>query len=307
MPEAFFDNVPTYDWNTPDQNWWRSHHFLSSRGGIAAQVYGSAVRGTEDAHTEALLLLDRLAERSYLSTHTVAWTLLAADALFSNLEGTSTMEVVTPEGVKQEITTHPGDNRVYGNLNTQESVAVKVTNVSETGNIFGSLVYRGYPLKAPTEGEEHQIEVMRNYVSEEGWLLKPPYSVPQGTRLFVVITARQTTELDQLSNVVVEDWLPAGLELENQRLLGDIQLPNLPETVSQVPPWETDYIDYRDDKIAVFGTLQNQFRTFVYPVRAVSQGTFQLMPLQAEAMYIPEIKATYVENNTITVTPPVTQ
>jgi len=104
--------------------------------------------------------------------------------------------------------------------------------------------------------------------------------------------------------VALEDWLPAGLELENLRLLDINALPALPEAWRTAQVLQPDYIDYLDDKITVFGTLSKDFHAFIFPVRAVSQGTFQLMPSTAEAMYIPDVRALQVETGQITITAP---
>ena len=121
----------------------------------------------------------------------------------------------------------------------------------------------------------------------------------------MALLARHTLEgVTQLSNVAIEDRLPAGLELENLRLLAADALPALPQAWRGTGVLQPDYVDYLDDKIAVFGTLSRDFRAFLFPVRAVSQGTFQLMPTTAEAMYIPEVRALQVGDGQMTITAP---
>jgi uncharacterized protein YfaS (alpha-2-macroglobulin family) len=46
-----------------------------------------------------------------------------------------------------------------------------------------------------------------------------------------------------------------------------------------------DYTDIRDDRISFFTRLSDQASTFYYTVRVVSQGTFTLGPVSADAMY----------------------
>lgn len=307
LPSYFLADLPDYTTETARRAWWREHHFLSSEGGQAVKFYGRALLGEKGAVSESLQFLDQLAERRYVSTHTVAWSLLAVDALFPSNEEASTISVTSPDGNLHALNSAPGENRLKGNLKDLKSL-VQLTNTDQNNNVFGSLIYRGYPKEPPTSSVENQIELTRHYMSEDGWLLQPPYSVPQGTRLFVVLTAKhQVSTLDSLNNVAIEDWLPAGLELENQRLNNSHTLPDLPPEVVQVPKFEVDHIDYLDDKITIFGALKKKFQVFFYPVRAVSQGIFKLMPLQAEAMYIPEVNATHIEPGTLTITPPAMQ
>ena len=143
------------------------------------------------------------------------------------------------------------------------------------------------------------------YLDEAGQVLTAPLTVKQGQRLFVVLLARHTVEgMPRLANVAMEDWLPAGLELENLRLLNANALPALPEAWRSAQVLQPDYVDYLDDKITVFATLSTDFHAFIFPVRAVSQGTFQLMPSTAEAMYIPDVRTLQVDTGQITITAP---
>jgi uncharacterized protein YfaS (alpha-2-macroglobulin family) len=262
--------------------------------------------------------LDKLAEEKYLSTHTISWTLLAVDQVFSSSGHVAKATVETPEGKIHEITTEVGNNQVDGKLSlvgatgqsplpagvTRPAQVFSIKNASQEGNMFGYFTYRGWPLRPPKTGFENHIELTRFYMTEDGEMLTPPFSVKQGQRLFVVLMARHRIDgLENLSNVAVEDWLPAGFEIENARLLGEDTLPTLPQEYVGLETWKTDYIDYLDDKISIFGTLNKQFRVFVYSVRAVSQGIFQLMPSTAEAMYVPEFRALAVADNQVTITP----
>jgi hypothetical protein len=52
--------------------------------------------------------------------------------------------------------------------------------------------------------------------------------------------------------------------------------------------WQADHMDLRDDRLEVFGHLDNgEERGVVYAVRAVTAGSFQLPSAEAEAMYDP--------------------
>ncbi|MCQ8205735.1 hypothetical protein NP569_25950, partial [Vibrio parahaemolyticus] len=56
--------------------------------------------------------------------------------------------------------------------------------------------------------------------------------------------------------------------------------------------WSADYVNIRDDRMEVFGSLQaGESKKVVYAVRAVTAGKFTLPPVEAEAMYDPRIWA----------------
>jgi uncharacterized protein YfaS (alpha-2-macroglobulin family) len=297
--------LPEVTLDMPALQWWQTHHYLSREAAFAAQLYTRAL--VEDAGVGAplQLLLARLAEQPYASTHTIGWTLLAVESVFPARAETARAMVTTPAGAVQEVTTAPGENRLSGSLPSAPRGTFTITNTSPDRNLFGYMTYRGWPARPPQESVRQHLEVRRLYLDEAGHLLLPPFTVKQGQRLFVALLVRHSVEgVTQLAHVAVEDWLPAGFELENLRLLDANALPALPEAWRNAQVLQPDYVDYLDDKIAVFGTVTKDFHAFIYPVRAVSQGTFQLMPSTAEAMYIPEVRALQVEAGQVTITAP---
>ena len=56
--------------------------------------------------------------------------------------------------------------------------------------------------------------------------------------------------------------------------------------------WQPDYLDIRDDRYQVFGTLNpGESRRVVYTLRAVTSGKFVGPPVEAMAMYNPDVWA----------------
>ena len=90
---------------------------------------------------------------------------------------------------------------------------------------------------------------------------------------------------------MVIDLLPAGLEIENERLnntrrQGDFAW--LPEMT------EAKYVEYRDDRyIAAFDAVPDNGGsfTFAYILRAVTPGRYKVPAAEVEDMYKPEIRA----------------
>jgi uncharacterized protein YfaS (alpha-2-macroglobulin family) len=90
---------------------------------------------------------------------------------------------------------------------------------------------------------------------------------------------------------MVIDLLPAGLEIENERLnntrrQGDFAW--LPEMT------EAKYVEYRDDRyIAAFDAVPDNGNgfTFAYILRAVTPGQYKAPAAEVEDMYKPEIRA----------------
>jgi uncharacterized protein YfaS (alpha-2-macroglobulin family) len=102
----------------------------------------------------------------------------------------------------------------------------------------------------------------------------------------------------RVDNVAVVDLLPAGLEIENPRLLN----------AGAALEWmkgrtNPEHIDVRDDRILFFGSVwSNQESKYYYASRAVTRGTFTLPHAFVEAMYDPSFQA-YAGAGTLTVLP----
>ena len=81
--------------------------------------------------------------------------------------------------------------------------------------------------------------------------------------------------------------LPAGFEIENPRLATRYKS-HWTAGLDYTP----EYIDIRDDRLIFFGSFKKQVeQKFYYPLRVVTEGTFTVPPVSAEAMYDPAISA----------------
>ena len=150
------------------------------------------------------------------------------------------------------------------------------------------LVVRSEGLRETTEATVvHQgLRVQRELLNVDGSPLRL-----EDHRLGELVTVRTTLENltgDSVANIALVDRLPAGWELENPRLGRGGEA----AWVDPGQAWVSDHMNLRDDRLEVFGTLEGgERREVVYQVRAVSAGTFTLPPVEAEAMYDPELKA----------------
>lgn len=141
----------------------------------------------------------------------------------------------------------------------------------------------GVPRAIPAN-EDHGLTIRRRYLDEHG---KPLQANRVQTSDLILVEL--TIESSQaLQNLVVEDLLPAGLEIENSRLEGTAMhakhkvalAPNLHQELYQAR------LDVRDDRMIIFGHLpENGLARHTYAARAVVPGTFALPPARVESMY----------------------
>ncbi len=131
------------------------------------------------------------------------------------------------------------------------------------------------------------LEISRAYKTLDGSFVNPGDSVGLADLLYVLVEIKNTTG-ERIQNIALVDRLPAGWEIENARLGRGGAV----EWVSTEELWAADYVNIRDDRMEIFGSLQaGESKKVVYAVRAVTAGKFTLPPVEAEAMYDPRIWA----------------
>ena len=154
----------------------------------------------------------------------------------------------------------------------------------EDGAAFFSVETRGIPAIAGYKPAQNGVSVTRTYLNRDGTPLTAA-QVPQGALIVAATTIKSLS--GPVDNVVIENLLPAGLEVENPRL----------ETTEKLPWMEKNdlsaaYVDLRDDRVLFFTALpDDEEHTHYALLRAVTPGDYQSPPIQAEAMYAPDIRA----------------
>ncbi len=161
-------------------------------------------------------------------------------------------------------------------------------NVSITIDGDGTCFYfwqaSGVPINNAPQEFSRGIIISREYLDIDGSPIDY-HDLSLGDQIICHIKARATDK--NLSNVVINDLLPAGLEIENPRLKTTPKLSWLPK-----PGRDIEYQDIRDDRLLLFTSLNNRRDVeYYYSLRAISAGEFNIPPIAAECMYNPVIAA----------------
>jgi uncharacterized protein YfaS (alpha-2-macroglobulin family) len=232
-------------------------------------------------------LLDRVAgemgSRGYLSTQEQAWILRAAHATANDK---ARLKVALSNGEGADRETPYLWKAGLGDLD--RDVVLK--------NEGDQVVYlRATASGVPTEAQpavSHGAEVDRQFFTLDG---KPAdlTKLKQNDIVVAVITGRFNDQANHRAMVI--DLLPAGLEIENERLTNNRRtgdLAWLPE-LSGGTFGESSYVEYRDDRfIAAFDTRPDQQSfSFAYMLRAVTPGQYKAPAVELEDMYKPELRA----------------
>ncbi|MBI4805075.1 MAG: alpha-2-macroglobulin family protein [Desulfovibrio sp.] len=169
-------------------------------------------------------------------------------------------------------------------IKDQGGLRLSLDQGCQPGSLFYTLDTRGVPELASYKPFAQGIDVKREYLSRDGKPLDMA-KLPQGSVVVVKTSVRSTS--GQLAHVVVSQLIPSGLEVENPRLATTDRLPWMADE-----PAATTYADFRADRVNVFLDLPENKTVDIYTLcRAVIPGNYALPPVQAEAMYYPEIKA----------------
>ncbi len=251
--------------------------------------YGSRLRDgaalltiAAEAKTDfAMAPVTRLVEKiragaTYTSTQENAWLLLAAYGLMDADDG---LELIV-DGLD-----HRGR---LGRVFTGESLAdapVEIENADQT-EVRTIVTVTGVPL-TPEPPRSNGLTITRDYFTLDGMPVDLA-TVTQNQRFAVVIEVEEDNNWP--SRLIVADYLPAGFEIENPRLVGGEEAGafNWIGEISQ-----PSHTEFRDDRfVASFEKSDGEgLYRVAYIVRAVSPGVFALPPALAEDMYRPGIEA----------------
>ncbi|VAW11093.1 PAN domain protein [hydrothermal vent metagenome] len=216
------------------------------------------------------------AKAGYTSTQENAWMLLAAYGLM----GADDDLRLTIDGAD-----HRGRlTRVFTGESLGEApVVIKNTSAQALRSI---VTVTGVP-QTPEPPRADGLTLTRQYFALDGTPIYPA-TVAQNERLVVVLNL--TEENDWPSRLIVADYLPAGFEIENPRLVGGEDAGAF-EWVGEVS--RPSHTEFRDDRfVASFEEPGGDAgHRVAYLVRVVSTGDFAHPPAVAEDMYRPGIEA----------------
>ena len=236
---------------------------LASEGGAPRPTITGAVERVEAARNLT----------PYTSTQENAWMVLAARALAKDA---------------QAVTLDVGGERTHGALNRNLRASdlqqpLTLTNAGESP-VQAVVTVSGAPL-VPEPAAERGFKIERTYYTLDG---KPadPTKAKQNDRFAVVL--KITEPQPQFGRIIVADYLPAGFEIDNPRLVSSGDTGTLAWITDAQQPVNAEF---RDDRFsAAFERKSDDPSVFTvaYVVRAVSPGRYVHPQAYVEDMYRPD-------------------
>lgn len=182
-----------------------------------------------------------------------------------------------PDG---EVRAFSGTNEASWALAPGQNGTVTVKN-DGPGKVYLWARHEGVSSTPETERSD-AIVIRREFLDAAGAPLDPA-EIAQGEMIVVKLVVN--THGRMLDQLVIEDLLPAGWEIENPNLVVSRQFAWLKQKNELARHREA-----RDDRMLFFtGAIQGE-EFFHYAVRATTPGTYVLPPVVVAGMYEPEIR-----------------
>jgi len=280
---------------TDQRSWGWDYYSDLRRRGMALNVFQDLFKNDPAGEPLAQLVADNLRKQQseYFSTQELSWgvsglgkrvagqpSVFGATALTAN--GKTIPPAPQPKGAKTS-----DKSWALARASEYKTLTLEVPKVDQ-GHLYLMLssqgVRQGGDYKLGGEG----LSVDRHYRTIEGHEIGlTSGSHKLGDLVFVELTIKNTRH-ERITNIALVDRFPAGWEVENPRLGRGVQA----TWVNAEEQWPLDYMNVRDDRLEVFGSLDaGQEKTVVYTLRAVTAGKFTITPVEAEAMYDPRVWA----------------
>jgi uncharacterized protein YfaS (alpha-2-macroglobulin family) len=259
----------------PKLEFGRADFGSSLRDAAALVTLASESNAPRATITGALSRIDAARNLStYTSTQENAWLVLAARAI--NKEAA---------GLSLNVNGEARRGALFRNMPAEDLRAAPftVTNTGE-GPVQAVVSVSGAPL-TPEPAAEHGFKIERAYYTLDGEAVDIR-QVTQNQRFVVVL--KITEQQPQFGRVLIADYLPAGFEIDNPRLVssGDTGTLDWIENAQ-----EPVHAEFRDDRfVAAFqrGAKDAPQFAVAYVVRAVSPGTYVVPQAYVEDMYRPD-------------------
>ncbi|KQT19321.1 alpha-2-macroglobulin [Methylobacterium sp. Leaf399] len=271
-----FDSAVTALKGAADDGTYRSDYGSRLRDGAGLLTLAAETGLTAQALAPlgAVITQERATGRT-TSTQENAWMVLAAQGLAKDAEALNfRVDDVPQTGALTRLYRGPA----------LDAKPVTITNDGRSA-VQASVSVSGHPI-SPEPAESRGYAIARTYHRLDGSAVDLAQGLRQNDRLVVVL--KVTEAKASAGRLLLVDRLPAGLEIDNPKLLDADTLTGLGFAKSEVAPAHTEF---RDDRfVAAFDRTPEQSAFFgaAYTVRVVSPGTYVHPAATIEDMYRPD-------------------
>jgi uncharacterized protein YfaS (alpha-2-macroglobulin family) len=252
----------------------RSDFGSTLRDAAALVTLASEGRAPQKTVDDAVLRIDAARSQTTLtSTQENAWLVLAARALAKQLNSIS----LSIGGQTQQ-------GALYRNLRPDDLASPYAVQNNGEGNVQAVVSVSGSPV-TPEPAAENGFKIERSYRTLTGEAADPTKAI-QNQRFVVLL--KVTEPQPQFGRVIVADYLPAGFEIDNPRLVSSGETSTLDWIADGAAPVNSEFRDDRFTAAFDRSAESSPVFTVAYVVRAVSPGRYVLPQAKVEDMYRPD-------------------
>ena len=245
-------------------------HYVATYLDILSRYFPHRIK---DQHSQLLETFCEYIDSMYYNTYSTAAACRALASFAAMAEGDQDkLSVQEQVGKEKTELTLTGEATLQATFSKAAEKLI-FSNKSDLP-MYYQLVQGGYELEIPKKQIKDGLEVHREYLSLDGKKLS---SIKLGDEVLVKLSFRSTKE-GYINNVAIIDLQPAGLEA------------NIQSVRDHQGSWKSDYVDVREDRVVLYGTVTDKISTFTYRARAINTGTFVVPPMFAESMYNKDIR-----------------
>lgn len=153
--------------------------------------------------------------------------------------------------------------------------------------MFYQVTQAGFDNALPNEPVKQMLEVQREYRAIEGGVLD---TVKLGDEVEVHVKLRSIDDR-VLQNIAVVDLLPGGFEAVLSAGSRSGAGTNSEGGGPGLSTWSPQYVDLREDRVVLFGSVGPKARKFIYRIKATNRGHYSVPPVFAESMYNRDVQA----------------
>ncbi len=269
----------------------RSERQLSGNVGSAVRdraVLVSTLLAIDPDHPAIPAMVQQIADagksNGWRSTQDAAFAVIALGKYVRQMKSVEPYESVRLHTDRDNYVAESSDQKALASdpsFDANSKFEIRIQG-PEHSKAYVSWLQTGVPIK-PAADEDAGMKIRRRYLDARGEPIANG-TVRSGDLVQIELTIESLTALE---NVVIDDLLPAGLEIENARLetTADKRQVNR-KAIQSASNFTHGRLDVRDDRLIVMGALHRAGAgQFSYLARAVTPGTFIVPPVRGECMY----------------------
>ena len=217
-----------------------------------------------------------LSSKSWLSTQTTAFGLVAVSEFIKKFGGSSAMQAnVEVNGKDVKIKGASAIVQVPIDFRNTTTESFSIENNGK-GMLYVRLVNRGKPPIGEEKEMNENITTTVMYKDMAGNQINPD-ELTQGTNFMISVTVKNLGLVGEVKNLALMNYVPSGWEIHNARM---------DENESVLKNSVFTYQDVKDDKVLTYFDLNaNETKMFNVLLNASYEGRYYLPSVNTEAMY----------------------